>query len=109
MRSFRRGCLKYAIVLLVSGILLLMLGCPLAGLAIQHGFVAPPTIHQDFGAIALHAVRTLDPDCPMVFCGAQHLDSSLQEYYVVWIEIISNDAGNVKVTGHRLLVMRLRR
>jgi hypothetical protein len=109
MRSGHRGCIKYAITLLVAGTLLLMLGCPLGGLAIQYGYVAPPTIHSSLGAIGLHAVTALDPECPMAGCGAQYLNSSLQHYYVVWVEIISNNAGNVQVTGHRLLVMRLRR
>ena len=109
MRSFRRGCLKYPLTLLATGALLLMLGCPLAGLAIQRGYLAPPTIDQRFGSITLHAVTTLDPDCPVVFCGAQHIDSSLRHYYVVWVEIISHNAGNVNVTARRLLVMPLRR
>jgi hypothetical protein len=109
MRSFHRGCLKYATVLLVTGTLLVMLGCPLGGLALQYGYVAPPTIHRSLGAIGLHAVTALDPDCPMAGCGAQHLDSSLQQYYVVWVEIIWNNAGNVNVTGHRLLILPLRR
>jgi hypothetical protein len=109
MRLARHGYLKYAIGLLATGALLVLLGCPLGGLAIQHGYVAPPTVHQRLGAITLHAVTALDPDCPVVFCGAQHIDSSLQQFYVVWIEIISNKAGNVTVTGRRLLVMPLRR
>jgi hypothetical protein len=109
MRSFRRGCLKYAIVLVVTGILLLMLGCPLAGLAIRRGYLAPPTIHRHLGAIRVHAVNTLDPECPMAGCGAQHIDSSLQQYYIAWIEVISNESGNVRVTGYRLLQIPLRR
>src|SRR5262245_31376155 len=109
MRSLRRGRLKYAIVLLVTGMLVVMLGCPLGGLAIQHGYVAPPTIHQSLGVIRLHAFIALDDTCPMAGCGALHIDSSLQQYYVVWVAIISNNAGKVKVTGHRLLVMPLRR
>ena len=82
MHLFGRGCLKYAIVLLVAGTLLLLLGCPLAGLAIRRGYVAPPTIHRNLGAIRVHAVSTLDPECPMAGCGAQHIDSSLQQYYL---------------------------
>jgi len=90
-----------------SLVLLLALACPLGARAAQRGWITPPTLHKHLGPFQLHAVITLDPQCPMASCGTAHLSSSLPPYYVAWIEFIQVDGGNVTVRFYRLIEMAL--
>jgi hypothetical protein len=108
MRSAPRRYVTVARVAVIAGILLLVVSCPLVGVAVQRRMIGAPTMHESLGPLRLHAVTTLDPLCPMNFCGMDRIDETLEQYYVVWVEVVRINNGNVKVDAYRLVEMELK-
>lgn len=105
-RNQRNSARWRTLAVVAAGVALaFVLLCGSAGIALRRGAVAAPTIHQHAGSLTLHAVTTLDPQCPMAFCGVERINSSLQQYYVAWLEVVRDDGQQITVTQIRLLEM----
>ena len=93
------GCLLLGAALLVAA-----LAVGAVGAGMRRGLIEPPETRQQIGPVTLYAVVTLDPQCPLAFCGAQHMDSRMQQYYMVWLVIVWPGSGAPRVTSRTLLL-----
>ena len=94
------GCLLLGAALLVAALAIGAAG----GAGVRRGVIEPPELHRQIGPVTLYAVVTLDPQCPLAFCGAQHMDSRMQRYYMVWLVIVWPGSGAPRVTSRTLLL-----
>ena len=71
----------------IVGLLVLLLGCTLGGLAVRTGFVAPPTIQIELGGLRLVSTASTVPDCARLLtpgCASLHPEPTVRTY-TLWI------------------------
>jgi hypothetical protein len=99
-RRLPRGCLALAVLVLVA----LVAACGFAGAGIRRGAVRPPELQRELGPVTLYSVVTLDPECPLAFCGTERINSSMQRYYMAWVVVVVPGTQGPEIRSYRLLL-----
>lgn len=83
----RRPSSRIAMLISTIGLLVVLLSCSLAGLAIEQGQIAPPEIYLDLGRMRLISLTSNLPDCTRLLapgCGRQN-GVPKPRVYTMWL------------------------
>jgi hypothetical protein len=100
-----RGCAALVAIALLA----LVVACGAGAAGVKRGWVAPPLASKQIGPVTLYSVVTLDPECPLTFCGTQRITSAMQLYYMVWVVVVWPGEKEPVVRSYTLVVTPIER